>query len=122
MNETGKDLLASDENGPPSSRGDLYLEKTRMEDEIQELRPVLKRRRAWGIAFSGIGLLNLFSGMATGNLPGGIFGCIVFLVISMVPWLFFGFALSEVRGFERAAAEIESRLSEWEDEEPNGEV
>lgn len=122
MNGTGAELEGSEGTKPAQSRGELYLEKTRMEDEIQKVMPSLKRRRKWGIAITGLGLLNLAWGALTGNLAAGLFSFIIFLVASMVPWLFFGVALSEIRGLKRAAAEIEGRLSAWEEEELNGEV
>ncbi len=102
--------LGSEGLSPPKSRGELYLEKTRLEDEIQELLPSLRRRKRWGVGLVGVGILQFLVGVISGNIAPGIFVCIIALIISIVPWMFFGIALSEIRGLRAVAQEIEERL------------
>ena len=112
MNETSLERLGPEGPPDPESRGELYLEKTRLEDEIQELLPSLRRRKRWGVGLVGVGILQFLVGVMSGNIAPGIFVCIIALIISMVPWMFVGIALSEIRGLRAAAEEIERRLDE----------
>ena len=93
----------------PPVRAELYLRMTELEDQIRELQPSMRRSRGWGVALSGTGVVVLAMSAVQGT-PEVIMGAVLFIVISLAPWLFYSFGAREVSWLRARIREIEKTL------------